>query len=150
MPLSQRQETRAREVFARVSFPRLVGLRLEALGRGRCRMSVALRDDLHQRYGVMHGGVIATLVDTAVAYAIYPQVPANREITTVELKISFLSPVREGGRAVAEANLLRLGRTLAVCACDVHDGQGKPVAAALVTYMVIPAPAGAAGGAAPP
>lgn len=129
-----------RDIFARVPFPRLLGLRLEALGRGACRMSVELRDDLRQRYGVMHGGVIAALVDTAVAYAIYPGVPPGREITTVEMKISFLSSVREGGRAVAEARLLRLGRTLAVCACDVHDGAGKAVAAALATYMVIPAP----------
>ncbi len=122
-------------------FPRLLGLRLEALGRGFCRMSAGLREDLRQRYGVMHGGVIATLVDTAAAYAIYPGVDTRREITTVEMKINFLSSVREGSRAVAEARLLRQGRTLAVCACDVHDGRGKAVAAALVTYMIIPAPA---------
>jgi uncharacterized protein (TIGR00369 family) len=144
-PLAPDDERRVREVFARVPFPRLLGMRLEALGRGVCRMSVALRDDLRQRYGVMHGGVIASLVDTAVAYAIYPQIPPERELTTVEMKVSFLASVREGGSAVAEARLLRLGRTLAVCSCDVFDDGGRRVAAALVTYMVIPAPEGAAG-----
>jgi len=141
-PLAPETEKRAREVFARVPFPRLLGMQVESLGRGTCRMSVGLRDDLRQRYGVMHGGVIASLIDTAVAYAIYPQIPEGREITTVEMKVSFLSSVRDGGRASAEARLLRLGRTLAVCACDVRDEGGRHVAAALVTYMVIPAPAG--------
>ena len=112
-------------------------------------MSADMRDDLRQRYGVMHGGVIAALVDTAVAYAIYPQIAPGREITTVEMKLNFLSSVRDGGRAVAQARLLRLGRTLAVCSCDVHDRDGRPVAAALATYMVIPAPGWAGGSQAP-
>ena len=141
-PLAPEAEKRVREVFSRVPFPRLLGMQIESLGRGACRMSVRLRDDLRQRYGVMHGGVISSLIDTAVAYAIYPQIPEGCEITTVEMKVSFLASVRDGGRAVAEARLLRLGRTLAVCACDVRDEGGRHVAAALVTYMVIPAPAG--------
>lgn len=137
-PLEADQERRVREVFARVAFTRLLGMRMESIGRGACRLSVAMRDDLRQRYGVMHGGVIATLVDTAAAYAIYPQIPGGREIATVEMKVSFLSSVRSGDRAVADARLLRLGRTLAVCSCDVRDGGGKHAAAALVTYMLIP------------
>ncbi len=140
--LDPQEERRVREVFARVPFVRSLDMRLEEIRRGACRLSVAFRDDLRQRYGVMHGGVIATLVDTAAAYAIYPSTAPGFEITTVEMKVSFLSSVREGGRAIAEARLLRLGRTLAVCSCDVHDGSGKQVAAALITYMIIPAPAG--------
>jgi uncharacterized protein (TIGR00369 family) len=140
--LDPQEERRVREVFARVPFVRSLDLRLEEIRRGACRLSVAFRDDLRQRYGVLHGGVIAALIDTAAAYAIYPRTPPGFEITTVEMKVSFLSSVRKGGRAVAEARLLRLGRTLAVCACDVHDGNGKQVAAALITYMIIPAPGG--------
>jgi uncharacterized protein (TIGR00369 family) len=141
--MSAASRRRVRRIFARVAFPRLLGMRLDSLAGGSCRMSVRMRDDLRQRYGMMHGGVIASLVDTAAAYAVYPEVSPDREITTVEFKISFLSPVGHGGQAVCDARVLRQGRTLAVVSCDVRDGRGKPVAAALVTYMVIPAPPGA-------
>jgi uncharacterized protein (TIGR00369 family) len=141
--MSAAARARVLRIFSRVPFPCLLGFRLDSLGPGLCRMSVRMRDDLRQRYGMMHGGVIASLVDTAAAYAVYPLVSAGQEITTVEFKISFLSPVGQGGRAVCQARILRQGRTLAVVACDVRDGRGKPVAAALVTYMVIAAPPGA-------
>ncbi len=139
-PLDPAEQSRFREIFERVPFARLLGLQMESLTEGGCTLSVPMRADLRQRYGVMHGGVIATLVDTAAAYAIFPRVPAGKEITTVEFKVSFLSSIREGGRALAEARLLRLGRRIGVCACEVRDEKGNPAASALVTYMVIDPP----------
>ena len=139
-PLDPAEQSRIRGIFEKVPFARLLGIKMESLTEGGCTLSLGMRADLRQRYGVMHGGVIATLVDTAAAYAVFPRVPAGKEITTVEFKVSFLSSIRDGGRAFAEARLLRLGRRIGVCACEVQDENGNPAASALVTYMVIDRP----------
>ena len=91
-----------------------------------------------QLHGVVHGGILAALADTASAIAAYTVVAPGSAIATVELKINYLEAV-PGGRVKAEARVLRAGRNFVVVECELIDARGKLAAKALMTF-------GAAGG----
>ncbi len=114
---------------------RLFGFELESIERGTAIMSMQVRKRHKQVHGVVHGGILASLADTAGALAAYPLLPRMTRIATVEMKINYLEPV-DRGRIVAEATLLRLGRTLAVVECEVQDAAGTLAAKALITYAI--------------
>ena len=88
-----------------------------------------------QIHGVVHGGVLASIADTAGGLATYLSLPPGSRTATVEMKINFLEPVSRG-TIYAEARVIRLGKYLAVVECDVVDDHGKLVAKALMTFSV--------------
>jgi len=123
-----------REKFQSNHFPMFVGIEIEAIENGSARLSLEATEKHLQLQGVVHGGAIATLIDTAVAFAIVGASEPGDRFTTVELKINYLSPVR-AGRVVAEARLIRDGRRIVVAECDVHDSRGRLAAKGLLTYI---------------
>ena len=137
MNISAEREEAIRERFINNnSFPRLMGVVLDAIGDSRARLSVEVTERLKQPQGVMHGGAIATLIDTAVALAIVGTTETDERFTTVNMSVNYLSPVREG-RVAAEARIVRKGRRIIVADCEVSDSDGKLIAKALVTYMLL-------------
>jgi len=116
---------------------RQFGFKLEAAEPGRAvlRMLVAARHK--QVHGVVHGGILAALADTAGGLATYMVVPRGTRVATVEMKINYLEPV-ERGTLRAEAKVLRRGRNLAIVECDVRDEE-RLVAKALMTFSIGPA-----------
>ncbi|HLG14045.1 MAG TPA: PaaI family thioesterase [Blastocatellia bacterium] len=128
---------REREILRKFEinhFPRLVGLELDSIEPGKARLSVEVRQELMQLQGVMHGGAIATLIDTAVAFAIIGASEPGDRFTTVEMKVNYLAAIREG-RVTAEARLIRDGRRIVVAECDVWDSSGRLAAKGLLTYI---------------
>ena len=91
-----------------------------------------------QLNGVVHGGILAALADTAAAIAAYTTVPQGTALATIELKINYLEAI-PGGRIRADARVLRTGRNFVVTECEIFDGKGTLAAKALLTL-------GAAGG----
>jgi uncharacterized protein (TIGR00369 family) len=80
---------------------------------------------------VLHGGVSA-----AVGVALHRHFGGTYPITTVELKINYLRPAKEG-HIFARSHLLRVGTTLCVGRVDIADSQKRAIGAALVTYMIL-------------
>ncbi len=115
--------------------PRQFGFELEAAEPGRAvlRMRVASRHK--QVHGVVHGGILAALADTAGGLATYMVVPRGTRLATVEMKINYLEPVHQG-TVTAEARVLRKGRNFAVVDCDVTDATGRLAAKALMTFAI--------------
>lgn len=134
MEITPERERLIREKFDVNHFPRFLGFELDSIEPGRARMSVPVRTELMQLQGVMHGGAIASLIDTAVAFAIIGTSEPGDRFTTVELKVNYLLPIREG-RATADARLIRNGRRIIVAECDVHDSTGQLAAKGLLTYI---------------
>ena len=134
MEITREREQEIRLKFEGNHFPRLVGLELDSIEPGRARLSLEVRQELLQLQGVMHGGAIATLIDTAVAFAILGASEPHGRFTTVEMKVNYLAAVRSG-RITAEARLIRDGRRIVVADCDVWDSNGKLAAKGLVTYI---------------
>jgi uncharacterized protein (TIGR00369 family) len=134
MEITPEREQAIREKFLTNNFPQLLGIELDLIEPGRAKLSVDVTENLRQLAGVMHGGAIATLIDTAVAFAILGASEPGARFTTVEMKVNYLSSIREG-RATAEARLIRDGRRIVVADCDVYDDQGRLAAKGLLTYM---------------
>jgi len=97
-----------------------------------CRM----RDELRNTAGVLHGGVTATMADAAVGIALTSHFGGRRACTTTDLKINYLSAVVDG-KIIARSHLIRIGRKLCVGRVDLTDGDGKLVAVAIVTYLLL-------------
>ena len=112
---------------------KLLGFELEAVDRGHAVMRMNARPRHRQVHGVVHGGILAALADTASGIAAYTTVPDGTAIATVELKINYLEAVT-GGRVRAEARVLRTGRNFVVVECEVFDQEEKLAAKALLTF----------------
>lgn len=123
-----------RQKFESNHFPRSLGIELDSIEPGRARLSLEVQQRHLQLAGIMHGGAIATLIDTAVAFAIVGASEPGARFTTIEMKVNYLSPIREG-RVVADARLIRDGRRIVVADCDLYDSEGRLAAKGLLTYM---------------
>jgi uncharacterized protein (TIGR00369 family) len=117
---------------------RLLGFSLDAIDVGRATLRLEVRKRHKQRNGVVHGGILAALADTAGALAAHTVVSERTALATIELKINYLEAV-PGGRVRAEARVLRAGRNFIVAECELFDAKGRLTAKALLTF-------GAAGG----
>lgn len=134
MEMTPERERAIREKFKGNYFPLLLGIEIDLLEPGRAVLGVEVRQELLQLQGVMHGGAMATLIDTAVAMAIVSVSGPNDKFTTVELKINYLAAVREG-RVTADARIIRDGRRIVVADCDAFDSNGRLAAKGLLTYI---------------
>jgi uncharacterized protein (TIGR00369 family) len=132
--LTATQLRRVQKALGTVPFARLLGIELEHIGSGSATLVLKVRKELTQNHGVVHGGAIASLIDTATAFAIISLIPARERVTTVDLTISYLRPVT-GGRLRAVAKVLRSGRRLLAVSAEVFDAGGKLTATALSTYI---------------
>ena len=114
---------------------RLFGFELEAAEAGRAVLRMRVASKHKQVHGVVHGGILAAMADTAGGLATYMVVPRGTRVATVEMKINFLEPVDQG-IVIAEARVLRKGRNFAVVDCEVHDAAGRLAAKALMTFAI--------------
>jgi uncharacterized protein (TIGR00369 family) len=125
-----------REFLPKMPFNALLGLRLTKLHRDGLTIECAVRDELLNSAGVVHGGVTATMADAVVGIALNRHFGGQRKITTIELKINYFRPVAHG-KVHARAYLVRIGSTICVGRADLTDADGHPIATALVTYMIL-------------
>jgi uncharacterized protein (TIGR00369 family) len=111
----------------------LLGFEVESVHEGRAIFRLEVRSRHKQIHGVVHGGILAALADTAAAIAAYTAVPRGVELATLELKINYLEPV-PGGTVKADARVLRGGRNFIVTECEIFNETGTLAAKALLTF----------------
>ena len=132
-------EENVRASFARQGFMRLIGAQIIGLAPGHCTLALPARPELCQQRGFLHGGVTAALADTAAGYAAYSLMPPGSSPLTVEFKINLMAPA-SGERFVADAKVVRAGRTLTVVEADVTaetKGAATPIARMLATLICL-------------
>ncbi|CAN5672394.1 PaaI family thioesterase [soil metagenome] len=134
--LTASQVKRIQKALDTVPFAELLGIELEDVAPGTATLGLDIRDELKQNNGMVHGGAIASLVDTATAFAIISLLPPDEKATTVDLTISYLRPLRDG-RAHSTARVIRAGRRLIVVSAELLDDAGNLIATALTTYIKI-------------
>lgn len=128
------QLRRIRKAIDVVPFAQLLGIELDDLSPGTATLGFNVRKQLTQNHGVVHGGAIASLIDTATAFAILTLLAPRERVTTVDLTVSYLRPL-SAGRVTAVAKVVRAGRRLFVVSADVFDKDGKLATTALSTYL---------------
>ena len=100
-----------------------LGMRIVRAEPGVVVVEVELRDDLVHRFGAVHGGVAAALVDQALGSAVFPLVPLGTWPATLEFKINYLAAAR-GGLLRATGRVVSLRRRTAVVQVDVENEHG--------------------------
>jgi len=128
------QLRRIQKAVTTVPFARLLGIELDEVGKGTATIGLSIRRELTQNHGVVHGGAIASLIDTATAFAIISMLSPVEKVTTVDLTISYLRPLTTG-RMAARAKVVRSGQRLFVVSADLFDQDGNLAATALSTYI---------------
>lgn len=128
---------RLRHTLGQVPFAAFLGIELTAATHGSVTLRLAIRDDLRQIHGVMHGGAIASLIDTATAFAIVSHLSKPEKFTTVDLTINYLRPLK-AGTATAKAQVIRSGKRLLTVSAEVFDDDGNLAAMAVSTYIRLP------------
>jgi uncharacterized protein (TIGR00369 family) len=114
---------------------RQFGFLLQSAGPGRAVIRMRVRARHKQVHGVVHGGVLAALADTAGGLATYMCARRGTRVATAEMKMNYLEPV-SGGTVIADARVIRKGRNLAVVDCDLHEESGALVGKALMTFSM--------------
>jgi uncharacterized protein (TIGR00369 family) len=132
--LTAAQRERIEKALDTVPFARLLGIKLDSVEPGHAVLSMQVREDLKQNHGVVHGGAIASLIDSATAFAIIPLLAENERTTTVDLTIHYLRPLLQG-TARASARVLRAGRRVITVSAELFDHEEKLAATALSTYL---------------
>ncbi|KZY39585.1 phenylacetic acid degradation protein [Alcanivorax sp. HI0083] len=117
-------------------FSVLLGTELEAFEPGKAVLTLAVRDELKQQHGFVHGGVVSYLADNALTYA---GGSVLGDSVTSEYKINYLRPAL-GERLTARATVLSSGKRQAVCQCEVialNNGEERLVAVAQGTISKV-------------
>lgn len=104
---------------------------------GYSKMEIDLKRDHLQPFGIVHGGVFASIIDAAGFWAVFSEADPNVGMTTVELKINYLAPAVDG-KLVATGNCIRMGKTLGLGEARVENESGKLLAHGTTTLMVQP------------
>ncbi len=119
-----------------IPFNSHVGFKLVRLHKDGVTIECPLRPELMNGAGVLHGGVTATLADVAVGMALARHLGRPRAATTVEMKINYLRPAAHG-KISARSHLVMVGARLCCGRVEIVDSEKRPVAAALITYMIL-------------
>ena len=133
--ISSDELARLREAFARVPYARLLGLEFVGAERGTARFAVDVREELTRMGGILHGGAIVSLLDSAAAFAVLTLLEPGTNTVTIDFTVHFLRPVSTG-RIEASARVLRRGRRVAILSVEATDQNGVLVATATTTYFI--------------
>ncbi len=115
----------------------LMNFRLVEVSEGRAVFTVKLDERHYNGLGIAHGGLAATLLDTATGCAINTMMPAGRIFTTLEMKINYVRPMRrETGEVRCEAGVIHVGGRVATAEGRIIDAGNKLYAHGTATCML--------------
>ena len=122
-----------KQLFEAAPINRYLGMTLGYCENGVARVRLRFRAEFEEGHGVIHGGLIGLLADTAGNFAVGSVSPGSR-VKTVEFKLNLLAGVQ--GDLLAIGEVVRKGRTLATCRLEVVEGNDRVVAIGLATYTL--------------
>jgi len=124
-----------RDYQKRIPFVEHLGLVTEALGEGTARLSMPLPEHFTNSLGTAHGGVIMSLLDVALCTAARTLHPDSLGVITIDMSTSFIGG-GSGDRLIAEARVLRDGRSMTFVEGEAKNADGSLVAKAIGTVRV--------------
>ena len=129
---------RLKEMALDASYPRLIGMAMDDIVIDRATIGLELDPQRHlQPFGIVHGGVLATLIDTATFWAAFLRLPPDAGLVNIDLKLNYLQPAI-AGRLTATGRCIRPGRTLSYTEAHVYDAGGELLARGTLTLMALP------------
>jgi uncharacterized protein (TIGR00369 family) len=117
-------------------FYRYLGMEVIEAGEGRSRLRLPVKDDMKNLYGILHGGVIAALLDSSCSIAVGSLMGRDEASVTLDQRINYISNVSEG-ILFGEGKAVHKGRYTGVGQAEVRDEEGNLVATGTVTIFFI-------------
>lgn len=109
----------------------------ESVGEGTVRFRCTPDESAYNPIGLIHGGLVCTLLDSVVGCAVHSTLPAGTGYTSLEIKVNYLRPVRAGeGDLLATGTVTKPGRRAAFADGEVRDRAGRLIATASSTFLV--------------
>ena len=130
---------RVRDSFALQSIMTTIGAEVSAVKAGEVEIVLPFSRKISQQHGFIHGGIVATIADSACGYAALSVMPRDAAVLTTEFKINFMSPAK-GERLRATGRVVRAGKKLVITLGEVFAEEGsssKQVALITATMMVV-------------
>lgn len=113
----------------------LLGMELMEVKKGWARVRLPFDEKLNNAVGLVHGGAIFSPADSAVGMALVGLIDRDDNISTLEMKINYLKPVK-GSAIIAEAKIVHKGTQTAIGDVDVRNEKGDLIAKGLATYAI--------------
>jgi uncharacterized protein (TIGR00369 family) len=118
----------------------LLGFDLVEIGEGSAVFAMNPGEEHYNPLGTVHGGIAATLLDSAMGCAIHTIVPKGRGYTTVEIKVNYVRAMtRDTGRVRAEGKVIHAGRSIATAEARLVDENGRLYAHGSTTCLIFDA-----------
>lgn len=118
-------------------FPIHMAMRLVDISFDEATVALDLGACHLQPFGIVHGGVLATLIDTATFWAVFLRLPEDAGLVNIDLKLNYLKPV-QGGRLQALGRAIRSGNSISYAEARVQDEDGRLLAHGTSTLMTLP------------
>jgi len=115
----------------------LLSMKVCELDIGYSRVEVDLESKHLNPLGVIHGGVYASVIDTAAYWAVYCELEENIGLTSLDIKVDNLSIIEEG-KMIIEGKSLKIGRSICLAEATAKDIHGKLLAHGTSKLMVVP------------
>ena len=116
-----------------------LGIHMVEIAPGRCATYIEFRPELvgDPSSGVLHGGVVTTLIDATAGAAVYASIPQDTSLATLDMRIDYLKPAVPDKRLYASAELYRLTRRIAFARASAYqDYPGNQVACCIASFMI--------------
>jgi uncharacterized protein (TIGR00369 family) len=124
------------------SFLERLKIRPVTVEKGGATFEITIDESHLRSMGIAHGGVIATLLDSALGCACWTLAPPEHHLVTVQLNINYIRPGWLGEKLVCHCDVRHAGQMTAVARGEVRTANGALVAAASGTFMFLPVPTG--------
>jgi uncharacterized protein (TIGR00369 family) len=138
-PLDERFLEQIRERVRTSPFHQWAGMHLLSVGHGRAEVAMDLEEHHFNPQGIVHGGVIAAIADTSIGLALRSLLPPGTTHRTAQLNVHFLAK-GERGRIIGRGRAHHLGTRMGYGETEVSDAEGRLLARASATFIVLPAP----------
>jgi len=114
----------------------LTSMSITDIGPGRCVMEAPVQTKHFQPYGMVHGGMYASLVDAAAYWAVFTEIDEGLKMISIDLKLNYLGSASEG-MLVAKGKSVKAGKTLCVGEAAIANANGRLLAHGTSTMMVL-------------
>lgn len=125
------------EVVKTSPFPQHMNMHLSSVDLDKAEVVLELKECHLQPFNMVHGGVLATLIDTATFWAVFLRLPEDAGLVNIDLKLNYLKSVQEG-RLVAQGRCIKSGRSISYAEAKVVDTHGEILAHGTSTLMALP------------
>jgi len=126
-----------KERFINSSYFKTMGITGIQLEEGQCQLTLDIYESKHlNSIGTVHGGVVASLLDSASGLSIWTSLEPPKSITTINLAINFLRAARKG-KLTTIASIKKIGRNIATVEAEVFDEENRTIANGIGTFMII-------------